>query len=68
MRPVSRDISIMTEIYFMSAFGTKRTWRDVRVESAFGGKADMPRETGEAPGAFLLSTWQIEDSQIKTFS
>jgi hypothetical protein len=24
-----------------SAFGTFRTWRDVRVESAFGGKAEV---------------------------
>jgi hypothetical protein len=27
----------------MSLFGTFRTWRDVRPESAFGGKADMGR-------------------------
>ena len=26
----------------MSVDGTFRTWRDVRVESAFGGKADIP--------------------------
>jgi hypothetical protein len=25
----------------MSGFGTSRTWRDVRVESAFGGAADV---------------------------
>jgi hypothetical protein len=24
-----------------SAYGTKRTWRDVRLMSAFGGKADV---------------------------
>jgi hypothetical protein len=24
-----------------SVVGTKRTWRDVRVESAFGGKAEV---------------------------
>src|SRR5258705_1444783 len=27
----------------VSSFGTFRTWRDVRVESAFGGKADSER-------------------------
>ena len=36
--------------------------------SAFGGKADMPRGTGEAADAFLLSTWQPESRQIKAFS
>ncbi len=25
----------------MAAIGTKRTWRDVRLESAFGGKAEV---------------------------
>jgi hypothetical protein len=25
-----------------SVFGTKRTWRDVRLESVVGGKADIP--------------------------
>src|SRR6476620_15563 len=25
----------------MAAIGTKRTWRDVRLESAFGGRADV---------------------------
>jgi hypothetical protein len=28
----------------MSAFGTKRTYRDVRYLSAFGGKADINRD------------------------
>jgi hypothetical protein len=29
--------------WMMSPFGTFRTWRNVRLESAFGGKADMGR-------------------------
>jgi hypothetical protein len=41
----------------MSAFGTSRTWRDVRLESALCAKADMARMT-TAGRASPFPTWQ----------
>ena len=34
-------IAILFAAVHESPFGTKRTWRDVRLESAFGGKAEV---------------------------
>jgi hypothetical protein len=42
----------------MSPLGTKRTWRDVELMSAFGGKADMgwsPRDVRFRPKADMVA-------------